>query len=104
MEVGDDVHFAGFRVGVNGCRPDPNKILALKNFKTPSNLTEMRSFMGAVNQMSCWWPDLSQHCTRLRKLTEKEVAWSWQPEHEEDFQKIKDLMSRPVFNHFPLYR
>ena len=93
MEVGDDVHFAGFRVGVNGCRPDPNKILALKNFKTPSNLTEVRSFMGAVNQMSSWWPDLSQHCTRLRKLTEKEVAWSWQPEHEEDFQKIKDLMS-----------
>ena len=21
--------------------------------------------------MSCWWPDLSQHCTKLRKLTKK---------------------------------
>ena len=93
MEVGDDVHFAGFKVGVSGCRPDPNKIVALKNFKTPTTPTEVRSFLGAVNQMSCWWPDLSQHCTRLRKLIEKNVAWTWQPEHEEDFQKIKDLMS-----------
>ena len=25
MEVGDDVHFAGFMVGVSGCRPDPQK-------------------------------------------------------------------------------
>ena len=59
MEVGEDVHFAGFMVGVAGCRPDPGKIIALKNFKTPTTATEMRSFLGAVNQMSCWWPDLS---------------------------------------------
>ena len=93
MEVGDDVHFAGFRVGVEGCRPDPNKIVALKNFETPTTPTEVRSFLGAVNQMSCWWPDLSQHCTNLRKLTEQRTAWNWLPEHEEDFQKIKDVLS-----------
>ena len=93
MEVGDDVHFAGFRVGVEGCRPDPNKIVALKNFNTPTTPTEVRSFLGAVNQMSSWWPDLSQHCTNLRKLTEKKTAWNWLPEHEEEFQRIKDLLS-----------
>ena len=93
MEVGDDVHFAGFRVGVQGCRPDPSKIVALKNFQTPTTPTEVRSFLGAVNQMSCWWPDLSQHCNNLRKLTEQRTAWNWLPEHEEDFEKIKDLLS-----------
>ena len=59
MEVVNNMHFAGFRVGVIGCRPDPNKIVALKNFKTPTNPTELRSFLGAVKQMSWWWPDLS---------------------------------------------
>ena len=93
MEVGDDVHFAGFRVGVQGCRPDPHKIVALKNFKTPTTPTEVRSFLGAVNQMSCWWPDLSQHCINLRRLTEEKTAWNWLPVHEEDFQRIKDLLS-----------
>merc|ERR1712016_159776 len=34
----------------------------------------MRSFLGAVNQMSCWWPDLSQHCVRLRKLIHSDTA------------------------------
>ena len=93
MEVGDDVHFAGFMVGVPGCRPDPHKIVALKNFKTPTNPTEVRSFLGAVNQMSSWWPDLSQHCINLRKLTETRTAWNWLPVHEEDFQRIKDLLT-----------
>ena len=74
MEVGDDVHFAGFRVGVQGCGPDPHKIVVLKNFKTPTTPTEVRSFLGAINQMSCWWPDLSQHCTNLRRLTEEKTA------------------------------
>ena len=41
MEVGEDVHFAGFMVGVPGCRPDPGKIMALKNFKTPTTATEI---------------------------------------------------------------
>ena len=93
MEVGDDVHFAGFMVGVPGCRPDPAKILALKSVKSPSNPTEVRSFLGAVNQMSCWWPDLSQHCTRLRQLTQANTAWNWLEEHEKDFQKIKELLT-----------
>ena len=88
MEVGDDVHFAGFMVGVPGCRPDPAKILALKSVKTPTSPTEVRSFLGAVNQMSCWWPDL-----RLRQLTQVNTAWHWFAEHEEDFQKIKDLLT-----------
>mgnify|MGYP003320628885 CR=1 FL=1 len=93
MEVGEDVHFAGFMVGVPGCRPDPGKIIALKNFKTPTTVTEVRSFLGAVNQMSCWWPDLSQHCVRLRKLTHADTAWNWLPEHEEDFKRIKEVLS-----------
>ena len=95
MEVGNDVHFAGFMVGGKGlgCRPDPAKIVALKHFKSPKTQTELRSFLGAVNQMSCWWPDLSQHCVRLRKLTEQRTMWKWSPEHEEDFQKIKDVLS-----------
>ena len=96
MEVGDEVHFAGFVVAsaeAGGCRPDPSKIAALKNIKSPRTPTELRSFLGAVNQMSQWWPDLSQHCVNLRKLTEQRTLWNWTTEHEEDFQTIKKLLS-----------
>ena len=40
---------------------------ALKKFKIPTSATEMRSFPGAVNQMSSWWPQPGQHCVWLRK-------------------------------------
>ena len=35
MEVGDDVHFAGFMVGVRGCRPDPHKMVAYLLSRNP---------------------------------------------------------------------
>ena len=80
------------QAGVHGCRPDPHKIMALKS-RTSNSSQELQNpnifnwgepFLGAVTQMSCWWPDLSQHCTKLRKLTKKGTPWVWLSEYEED--------------------
>ena len=35
------------QAGVHGCRPDPHKIMALKNFKTPTFSTEVSRFWGS---------------------------------------------------------
>ena len=93
MQVGPLVNFAGFVVSEAGCKPDPGKILALKKVEAPTNLTELRSFLGAVNQMTAWWPDLSMACHRIRELTEKNTEFQWRPEHEEAFQKVKAILS-----------
>ena len=34
------------QAGVHGCRPDPHKIMALKNFKIPTFSTEVSRFWG----------------------------------------------------------
>ena len=65
MQCGDTVSFAGYIISALGtdkpeCRPDPTKIEALKAFKQPTNITEVRSFLGAAQQMGAWHPDLSQ--------------------------------------------
>jgi hypothetical protein len=94
FEVGPSVKFAGFVIDAKeGCKPDPAKILAIKQTKRPESLTKLRSWLGACQQMACWWPDLSMATVRLRELTKKDVHWNWLPEHEEDFNKIKDMMS-----------
>ena len=45
----EEVKFVGFIVGKNGVKADPAKIEAIKNFPEPSNITELRSFLGLAN-------------------------------------------------------
>ena len=45
----EEVKFVGFIVGKNGVKADPAKIEAIKKFPEPSNITELRSFLGLAN-------------------------------------------------------
>ena len=41
-----EVSFLGHIVSAEGVRVDPNKILAIVNWKPPKNVSEVRSFLG----------------------------------------------------------
>ena len=48
----ENVEFAGFELTTDGYRP-PKKVLeTIKNFPTPKSITDVRSWFGAVNQVS----------------------------------------------------
>ena len=98
MQCGDTVSFAGFIISALGtdkpeCRPDPTKIEALKAFKQPTNITEVRSFLGAAQQMGAWHPDLSQATLEMRTLLKQNVPFQWTADTERSFKKIKSMMS-----------
>ena len=98
MQCGDTVSFAGYIISALGtdkpeCRPDPTKIEALKAFKQPTNITEVRSFLGAAQQMGAWHPDLSQATLEMRTLLKQNVPFQWTADTEKSFQKIKSMMS-----------
>ena len=72
------------------------KLEALKAFREPTNIHNLRSFLGAMNQLSNYIPDLSQHCVDLRKLLGKDSAWVWSPAHRVCFDKIKAILAEPM--------
>ena len=45
-----EVKFAGYLVGLNGLKVDPDKIEAVNEFPVPATRQDLRSFMGLVNQ------------------------------------------------------
>jgi hypothetical protein len=51
IPVGTQVKFAGFIISPEGVGPDPAKISAISEFPSPTNLTDLRSFMRLVNQL-----------------------------------------------------
>ena len=63
------VEFAGFEVTMDGFRPSPRIIESIRNFPTPSSVTDIRSWFGLVNQVSyaCSQSDVMQPFRTLLK-------------------------------------
>ena len=96
LELGTEIGFAGHIVSQNGIRPDDDKYKAIKEFPAPKNLKDLRSFLGLANQLAAFVPDLAHMSAGLRPLLKKGNAWVWEKEHEEEFNKIKNLLTSPI--------
>ena len=93
--------FAGFLVGRDGVRPDKNKLDAIKQFPKPTNVSDVRSFLGMINQMSLFVPNLSPATTHLRQLLQKNNAFFWSDDHQKEFDALKDMFtSELLVKHF----
>ena len=55
------IHFLGHVTDKNGVGvyPDPERITAVRKMEAPKDLTQLRRFMGMVNQLSKFTPNLS---------------------------------------------
>jgi hypothetical protein len=60
-----------------GVRPDPNKVSAIVQFATPSNVSDISYLLGTVNQLSKFSPNLAEITQPMRELLVKENAWLW---------------------------
>ena len=68
FEVGRQIQFAGYLVGDNGIKPDPERIRAIRDFPQPTTLTGVRSFLGLAQQLSFFIPDFSHATAAIRQL------------------------------------
>ena len=71
LELGTELGFAGHIVSHNGIRPDDDKYRAIKEFPTPKNIKDLRSFLGLANQLAAFVPDLAHMSAGLRPLLKK---------------------------------
>ena len=91
------VAFLGQIVGSDGIKPDPEKIDAILNMPHPTNIHDVRSFLGMVNQFSKFTTNLAQLTKPIRDLLIKNAAWTWGPAQEEAFHQTKiALTTAPV--------
>ena len=58
--------FSGFTLSGEGISPDVTKVDAVRNFKTPESVADVRSFIGLVNYCSRFICDYSTLTHRLR--------------------------------------
>ena len=89
------VTFLGHVIDCSGISPDPRKTIAISEMREPSSVTELRRFMGMVNQMNKFSPNIANLSQPLRELLSTKRMWVWTPRHKEAFQKLKEEVTSP---------
>ncbi|GFR26454.1 retrovirus-related Pol polyprotein from transposon 412, partial [Trichonephila clavata] len=80
-----------------GVRTDPDKISAVKNWKSPTDVHQFRSFLGLCTYYRKFVKDFSTIARPLHKLTEAKQKFIWTNECNNAFNKLKDaLTSAPI--------
>ena len=84
-----------------GVKPDPRKVDAILKMERQNDVAAVRRLVGLVHYLSKFLSKLSGLCEPLRRLTHKDVEWSWSAVQEEGFRSIKRAVtSAPVLRYF----
>ena len=90
-----EVKFLGQIIDGNGVRADPDKVAAVTGMPAPTNVSEVRRFMGLVNHLGKYIPHLADKSRPIRELLNKNSAWSWGPQQGQAFSDIKRDLTTP---------
>ncbi|KAG2214673.1 hypothetical protein INT45_011182, partial [Circinella minor] len=92
-----ELEFVGFRVSAEGILPLKSKIKAVQDWSWPTNVQEVRQFVGLASHYRQFIQGFASIAAPLMELTKgtgaKKRAITWNQECEEAFLKIKDCMT-----------
>jgi hypothetical protein len=92
-----EVGFLGHVINEKGISVDPSKVSNVVDWERPSNVKEVRSFLGMAGYYRRFVKDFSIIAKPLSMLTHKNVKFEWTNECERSFQVLKEkLVIAPV--------
>ena len=89
-----ELEFMGHLLSAQGIGPTQSKVEAVTEARQPESATEVRSFLGLVNFCARFIPDLATVSEPLRKLTRKDVHFSWGEEQDVAFNELKKRLAK----------
>ena len=92
----DRLKFLGHLIDEQGIQADPEKTSAIREMKPPSNIPELRRFLGMVNQLGKFSSNLADLTRPLRELLGKKSTWLWDTAQDQAFSSIKAELSKPT--------
>ncbi|GKV48697.1 hypothetical protein SLEP1_g55500 [Rubroshorea leprosula] len=93
----NSVAFLGHVVSKDGISVDPEKVKAVVEWSRPTNVTEVRSFLGLAGYYRRYVEGFSRIAVPLTRLTQKGVKFEWTDECEQSYQELKSrLVSAPI--------
>lgn len=83
------IEFVGFMISGTGVKLTESRIEAIKNLRAPSDIKELRSFLGKINFVGKFVPNMMDIAHPLWQLL-KETLFVWKKVHQACFEKLKN--------------
>ena len=81
--------------GVIRVKAMTDKCDAIRKMRKPTNCKEVRRFIGAVTFLSMYLPKLQVLLRPLHSITRKNQRFTWTEEHDDCYEKIRQLLVSP---------
>ena len=85
--------YLGLLFDKDGVRIDEDRIRSIKELKQPNNIKELQSFLGMLNYLRSFIPNLAELTTSMRLLLRKNVIFEWNATCQNSVSKIKKYIN-----------
>jgi hypothetical protein len=93
----DTVNFLGHTISSDGISVDPSKVQEVLDWKPPTSVHQIRSFLGLAGYYHRFIPDFSRIAKPMIEQLKKEVKFSWDQKYEDAFHTLRaHLTTAPV--------
>jgi hypothetical protein len=87
------IHYLGHIISEQGIAVDPKKIEAIRGWKTPRNVSDIRSFMGLAGYYRRFIVGFSKIAHPITSLHKKGTKFEWTLKCENNFSLLKELLT-----------
>ena len=88
------ITFFGAEYSTQGMHPDPKKVQGITEMTVPKDKQQLQSFLGMVNYMGTFIPNLSHHTEPLWAMLKKDNVFHWEDQPTRSFQQVKTLIAK----------
>jgi hypothetical protein len=88
-----EVSFLGHIISKRGISVDPSKVKDVLSWKTPQNVSDIRSFLGLAGYYRRFIEGFSTISKPMTELLAKDNTFEWTPRRETSFQELKKRLT-----------
>ncbi len=81
----------GHIIDDRGIHPDTDKLQRIRDWRTPRNYNDIQRFVGLVNYVSNFLPDITTYTAPLQCMVKNGAPFFWRPIHQRCFDMIKRI-------------
>ena len=96
-----EIVYLGFLINSEGVSPVKSKLNAILKLPAPTNMTQLKSFLGMLNYYHRHLPNLANVLEPLHLLLRKGASWNWGSKQDQSFNQAKQsLCSTGLLVHY----
>jgi hypothetical protein len=84
----------GHIISKDGIKIDPSRIEAIQKLEHPRNIKELQSFIGKINFLRRFIPNLAELLRNITNMLKKDTKIKWDTESKQSFEQVKHALTQ----------